>query len=127
MIDQALKLTPILFHELREAAPISNFYLALLVCNAKDMAERLEMLGDIHKTIVANVKEKRLSRKKLNAAYTLAGSPFRHPIRIWIERRYHILASRNVPKDGQGRAWKPSNTMDEKLKALWRGLPGEPM
>ena len=125
--DQALKTQPILFHEVREAKLMSQFYMALERLKVSTPEQQMEGIRVIYNWIIAEVKKGKLSRGTLYDTDPSPDSPFLHPLRVFLRRRYSKVTHRNVPKDGRGHLFGPSTTFRQELNAVWRGLPGESM
>jgi hypothetical protein len=125
--DQALKESPVLFHELKEATPISQFYSAMSVIDSRPVAEQLERLALVRKVIAEEVKVGRLVRRKMHKHHALRDweSPYSHPVLVWLRKKYHAIEYRNLPKDGRGRIYGPTDTILKKIRALWNGVPEE--
>jgi hypothetical protein len=85
--DHALKDQPLVFRELKEANPISDFYMQLQHLRGMDIEKQRYAIVGINTWIEASVKQGRLSRRLLNASYTLGRHKlFLHPMLLSFQR-----------------------------------------
>jgi len=125
--DQALASQPILLQEIHEARLISDFYLSLEKLKTVPPDQHIIGVQTLNKWVVNAVNEGNLSRRKLLKNYRRPGSPFHHPLHIWANRKYNGMITRNVPKTAVGHSFSGANTIREKMKAIWIGMPGKDM
>jgi len=129
---EALK-HPILFRELREARAFSDLYELLARTSTLPEVEQPGWLGKLSAALAFYIKQGLLSRRLLNRAHaSYLPSPYRHPLSTWCRKKYRQITWRNVPlqeplRPGEtGIGYGPANTLSDKIRALWRGIPGEP-
>jgi hypothetical protein len=128
---EALK-QPILFRELHEAQTFSDLYEALAHTRALPEVEQLEWLKKLSRAITFYVENGLLSRRLLDRAHASPlPSGFRHPLVLWWEAKYRQIALRNIPPQDFssqiGVGYLPANTLTSKIRALWKGIPGDPV
>jgi hypothetical protein len=129
---EALK-QPILFRELHEARTFSDVYELLARTSALPEVEQPAWLEKLSSALPFYIKKGLLSRRLLNRAHaSYLPSGYRHPLSIWWGKKYRQITSRNVPPQEPSRpgetgiAYQPASTLFERIKALWRGIPGDP-
>jgi hypothetical protein len=122
----ALDKEPVLYHEIRESAFISQCYLAItIVEEPRTTEQRLNVFENMQKMIYECARRGQLSRRRLAGKSTMFSTPFEHPLRTWARRMYYKIEMRNAPKDGRPHLYAPSETLKKKIVALWRGCPQE--
>ncbi len=127
--DLALKSEPVLFRELGEAHFFTDFYFATRKLRGVDATAQHRQIVSLSNWIELRIKKGPLSRRKLNAAIPLLASPYGHTGSHWLNRQYHRISRRNIPKvttPGIGFIYPPADTLAKKLRALWTGTPGTP-
>jgi hypothetical protein len=125
--DLALKSQPVLFRGIKEANLIGEFYLAMDALKTAPPEQQVKGIRHLKEYLFENARKGQLSRRMLHKAFTLTGvsSRLSHPLRRHAGMLYNTLSTRNIPKDGKTRAWEASPTLFKKVKALWRGIPGD--
>lgn len=123
--DQALRESPVLFHEIKEASVISEFYLAMMIIENCPLVEQLERMRVLRESISWNVNSGRLVRSTMNEHHSFPGfSPYSHPVLAWLRKRYYAISFRNAPKQGT-HLYEPTDTTWKKIQAILKGVPKE--
>lgn len=132
--QEALK-QPILSRELREAPAFSDLYELLARTSALPEAEQPDWLTKISGAVDFFIKRGMLSEGRFyNRAHASYLHPYRHPLSIWWGKKYRQITWRNTPpleplrpgETGIG-YYQTSSSLFGKIRALWRGIPGEPI
>ncbi|MFY9727207.1 MAG: hypothetical protein WB579_25365 [Bryobacteraceae bacterium] len=121
--QEALK-QPILFREIREAKTFSLLYEGLARARTLPEAEQMAWLQKLNNEVLPfSVKQGRLSRR-------LLGWP--HPLAVrWRKTYWHVI-SRNLasykPEEYGGKmGFQPPRNPFALIRALWKGIPGDPI
>lgn len=128
---EALK-QPILFRELREAQTTSEFYEALARTRTLPEAEQPAWLQKFADALLVWVKQGLLSRRLLYRVHASAlPSAFQGPFTVWLGKKYRQVAWRNMASQrpsqpGGAMAFLPPRTLFGRIRAFWRGIPGDP-
>lgn len=127
--QDAITKQALLFHELPEGKTISLIYSVLNHSKTQNQAIQRESFSNCKNWINEQVKSGRLSRRLLNRHHTIdlpSVFDFRHPLVRRLDELYLRLTLRNVPRTPTGIGYNRSDTLVRKIKALYRGIPGEP-
>jgi hypothetical protein len=122
----ALTKRPVMFRDLKEAKYIDDFYLG--VARALEQAEGEDQktaLIQIQSWVRALLPSAGLSRRELYRSMKPLNAEFQSGFQRWIDRRYRRLVFRNVDTRQGGQMFAPSPGLFKKLKAIWKGIPGD--
>jgi hypothetical protein len=124
VFDKALNEQPLLFHQIKESKPLTQFYLGISLL--KNLAEdkQIEAIKNLSSYLGANINDGTLSYKQIRKRTEFMPSDVKNRTSV-VSRIYHYLTSRNIPK-ATTMVYEPSNTIWLKVRAMVAGVPGKP-
>ena len=124
--EEALK-QPILYREIKESHIFSDIYLSLTLLKDIPSAEADHAGRQFTEWMFDVVKKGQLSRRELSKPGFRYMALFKKSfVPGWIRKQYYTFHHRNIKTSGYTR-FHATDTLPKKIRALWQGLPGEPI
>jgi hypothetical protein len=115
---------PTLFYDLKEYKYIIDVYAFINSLQQVPLEEQRHRLRNANDAIVDAVRNKRLSLRLVRKYCRGQNREFLHPVARAILRLYETTTTRNLPPGYP--SYLPARTLLGKMKAIWRGIPGDP-